>query len=606
VTALSANVSLTQTAGDQSLEDIITRASMRMRTAQAAKTAPVVLISIVALLISLQGRVSLTHVYWWAALMSGATLARTALCHTLRSRIDTASGGDLVRYERYLFSSAVANAIAIGASFYLVARTGDLTVRLVVTLISCFYGIGTLVNASSHLPSFVIVSSINFGMGIAFWLGLYSNDSMHIEVAFPFLAVALLVIGFGRENSQQFRESLRIRTENVTLLANLATEKKHVEQALQEVRVASESKSRFLAAASHDLRQPLHALTMFLGTLSFHVTTDDARRLLRRIKDTAVVLEEQFNSLLDLSKFDAGAVQAQLAPFRIDRLIERVVEEFRPEAESKHLRLTTTVNPVMAHSDSLLIERVLRNLIGNAVKYTTAGSVGVQLSRVHGELLVEVSDTGRGIPADQQKKVFEEYVQLANPARQRRKGVGLGLAIVRRIDALLGLRLSVTSSVGVGSIFAFHLPLAEQQVLTSQVDVVSLDTTSFRTSSIIWILDDDPDVVEALQEQLLVWGATVKAFSTPAALLEELRRVGTEPPHWILTDDMLGSALSGLETAQILATEFGFVKVCLITGNTEPQRLAQLRGSGFPLLVKPAQPEALMKVIRDHQPPVAA
>jgi CheY-like chemotaxis protein len=298
-------------------------------------------------------------------------------------------------------------------------------------------------------------------------------------------------------------------------------------------------------------------------------------------------------------------VQVQLEPFRLERLIERIVEEFRPEAEAKHIRLTVDVSPILGHSDAQLIERVLRNLIGNAVKYTSAGAVSVRASRVLSEILVEVCDTGRGIPADQQKRVFEEYVQLANPARQRRHGVGLGLAIVRRIDVLLGLRLFVTSSVGIGSTFAFYVPVAEHQVLVPYAEPVRIDSTSFRTSAIIWILDDDPDVVEALQEQLLAWGARVQAFTTPAALLEELR-FSNEAPDWILTDDMLGSALSGLETAQILATEYGFIRVCLITGNTEPQRLAQLRSSGFPLIVKPAQPEALMQVILDHQPLAAA
>jgi two-component system, sensor histidine kinase len=591
------------TDAERSLENIITRASMRMRIAQASRTAPAVVVAVAFLVVALRGRVDNAQLYLWAAFISVAMIARTIMCLLLRARIESCPTADLPRYERYLFASAVVNAIAAGSAFYLVARNGDFTVRLMITLLTSLYGIGTLVNASSHLRSFVAVSAINFGLGIAFWLGIYSNDEPHVEVAIALLAVASLVISFARENSRQFRESLRIRTENVALLESLAAEKKLVEQALQEVRLASESKSRFLAAASHDLRQPLHALTMFLGTLSFHVTSDEARRLLRRIKDTSVVLEEQFNSLLDLSKFDAGAVKAQVAPFRVDRLIERVVEGFRPEAEAKHLQLEVHGAPIVGSSDAMLIERVLRNLVGNAVKYTTAGSVSVQVSPLPGEIFVEVRDTGRGIPAEEQKRIFEEYVQLANPARQRRQGVGLGLAIVRRIDSLLGLKMLVKSSPGTGSVFAFYVPLSEQQPAPAPPEPVIGDTTHFTTSSVIWILDDDLDVVEALQEQLLVWGAKVRAFPNPIALLDELRST-TERPQWILTDDMLGSDLSGLETAQLLATEFGFVKVCLITGNTEPQRLAQLRGSGFPLIIKPAQPEALIQVIRD--PPVAA
>ena len=582
----------------RSLEDITIRASMRVRTTQAAITAPIVFLAVAAVVITMRGRVDTRQMYLWAVFISTAIAIRAILCHWLRKQIDTASSSDLVRYERYLFVSAVVNAIAAGSSFYLVARNGDLAVRLVITLLCCFYGIGTLVNASSHLASFIVVSAINFGIGIAFWLGVYSNDVPHYEVAVGFLSIPLLVIAFGRENNRQFRESLRIRTENVALLESLAAEKKIVEQALLEVRIASESKSRFLAAASHDLRQPLHALTMFLGTLSFHVTSDDARRLLRRIKDTAVVLEEQFNSLLDLSKFDAGAVQAQAIPFRVDRLVERVVDESRPEADTRRVQMRVETIPVVVSSDPMLVERVLRNLIGNAVKYTAAGEVAVRMSRIGEEILVEVVDTGRGIPEDEQKRIFEEYVQLTNPARQRRHGVGLGLAIVRRIDQLLGLRLFVRSSLGAGSVFGFYLPAAAQQTASLPANPAMADAASFRTSSTIWILDDDLDVVEALQEQLLAWGAKVKAFSSAEAMLEQLR-AGSERPDWILTDDMLGPDLSGLETAQIVAAEFGIIKVCLITGNTEPQRLAQLRGSGIPLIIKPAQPEALMQVLQD-------
>src|SRR6516164_3929064 len=583
---------------ERSLEDIIARASMGFRTSQLPKTPFILLPAVVGLVVVTHGRVNPAQLYWWAGFVTASIIARTVLCRALSKRVDSASNVDLDRYERYLFASAVLVATAIGSMFYLVGRNGDLTVRMVITLLSSLYGIAYVIVASSHLKSFVVASSINFGLGILFWLGFYSEDSPHIEIAFGYLAVAVVVLIAGRENSRQFRESIRIRTENVALLDSLAAEKKLVEQALQELKLASESKSRFLAAASHDLRQPLHALTMFLGTLSFHVTSDEARRLLRRIKDTAVVLEEQFNSLLDLSKFDAGAVHAQSAAFRVDRLVERVADEFRPEADSKHLRMDVCATPIVGHSDAMLVERVLSNLIGNAVKYTTAGSVSIRMSPLPGEILIEVRDTGGGIPADEQKRIFEEYVQLANPARQRRHGVGLGLAIVRRIDSLLGLRLFVTSSVGLGSVFAFYVPLADKEAAASDTQPEIVDTTNFRTSSVIWILDDDLDVVEALREQLLVWGAKVQAFSSPAALLKQLR-LAPELPQWILTDDMLGSDLSGLETAQLLASNFGFVKVCLITGNTEPERLAQLRSSGFPLIIKPAQPEALIQVIRD-------
>jgi two-component system, sensor histidine kinase len=588
---------------ERSLEDIVTRAAMRARISQLPRSTFIILAAAAAVLVVLRTRVNAAQLYWWTGFVSVSAIARWVLCRVLRERIDDASSAGLARYQRYLFAGSVLNAVAVGSAFYLVARQGDATVQVVITLLCCFYTIGAFAILSSHFASFLATSSIIFGLGILFWLGVYSGGSPHIDVAIVCLAAAATIITAARENSRQFHESLRIRTENIALLRSLALEKELVERALREAKLASESKSRFLAAASHDLRQPLHAMTMFLGTLSFHVSSDDARRLLGRVKDTAVVLEEQFNSLLDLSKFDAGAVTTQLAPFRVDNLIERVVEEFRPEAEAKHLYITGCVTSLLGNSDLTLIERVLRNLVGNAVKYTTAGSVSVEAFQLPAEILIKVRDTGCGIPANHQKTIFEEYVQLANPGRQRRHGVGLGLAIAKRIDSLLGLRLFIDSTVGVGSVFGFYVPLADQRAVALSSEPVALDTTSFRSSSLIWILDDDLDVVEALREQLLAWGAKVQAFSTPMALFEKLGS-GPERPQWILSDDMLGSDLSGLETAQVLTRKFGFNKICLITGNTDPERLAQLRSSGFPLIIKPAQPEALIRVIRE--PSVAA
>jgi signal transduction histidine kinase/CheY-like chemotaxis protein len=582
---------------ERSLEDIATLESMRMRVEQTTLTTLLVSISTLIVYFVLRGRVNPVGFNIWASLMLSGTAVRAILCQVLRRRINTASGSRLKRYEYYLFASAVLNAVAIGCSYWLVARTGDLSVQMVITLISCFYGIGTLVNASSHFPSFIVVSTINLGQGVLFWLGVGMGGTPRFEIAIPLLGLSLLIVAFGYKNGIQFRESLRIRTENLELLQRLASDKKIVEQALEDARKASESKSRFLAAASHDLRQPLHALTMFLGTLSFHVSTDDAKRLLRRIKETTVVLEEQFNSLLDLSKFDVGAVQAEIAPFRLDRLIDRIVDEWEPEARAKQVTLIASTNEVLAKSDAILIARVIRNLVSNAVKYTMSGTITVSAEIADSDVVIDVVDTGPGIPEDQQTRIFEEYVQLANPARQRRRGVGLGLAIVKRIDNLLNLKLVLTSDMGIGSRFRFYLPVANAQQGSESPAPEVPDPMDARISANVWILDDDPDVIEAFQEQLVSWGATVQAFLQPAALLEALRS-GALLPHWILTDDMLGSALSGLETAQILSREFGFCKVCLITGNTEPQRLAELRASGFPVIVKPAQPESLIAVLR--------
>jgi CheY-like chemotaxis protein len=275
--------------------------------------------------------------------------------------------------------------------------------------------------------------------------------------------------------------------------------------------------------------------------------------------------------------------------------VEKIVEEFRPQAEGKGLAITVSVTPALAHSDPLLLGRLLRNLIDNAVHYTTQGRIGVQVQPTGERFTVSVQDTGPGIATDQQARIFDEYVQLDNPARQRQRGVGLGLAIVKRIDQLLGLQLQLQSTPGSGSRFTISVAAAAD----SAIDVPAAspsEALTFRTSARIWILDDDPVVLESLQAQLQAWGGQVKAFATPDQLLDSLRRSAVRP-EWILTDDMLGTGLSGLDVARAAVREFGVPHACLITGNTEPARLEELRHSGFPVIVKPATPEQLVALL---------
>jgi two-component system, sensor histidine kinase len=575
-------------------DDAARRASMEFRAAQSGKSAAVVFIALLAVVSALHDRVPQGNLYLWAALIVVVTAWRSVQSIVFRKRVATASPAELQWEESLVLANAMAYALTMGSAFWLIALPGDLYVRMLVTVLSMLFMVGGLLNNTTDQWRRWMLGGGNVGQGILFWAGLGTNGEPQWEILAAYCGLILLAFTFIRERLRQFRESLAIRAENAGLLLQAQADRKLIEGALREAKLANESKNRFLAAASHDLRQPLHALTMFLGTMTFHVTTDDARRLLGRIKETVHVLEEQFNSLLDLSRFDAGAVAADIKPFRLDTHVERLVDQIRPLAEAKNLELVATVYPAIGRSDPLLIGRLLRNLLDNAVKYTAAGSVSVRVTQQEDSLRVEVGDTGPGIPADQQTRIFDEYVQLTNPGRQRQRGVGLGLAIVKRIDQLLGLKLTLRSAPGAGSQFSFLIPVAADADVQLRRSAAS--ATTFRTSASIWILDDDQIALEGMQEQLSAWGASVSAFARPEDLLTELR-AGTPLPHWILSDDMLGASLSGLETAQILSRQFGFGKVCLITGNTEPARLAELQSSGFPVIVKPARPEELIAVI---------
>jgi signal transduction histidine kinase len=478
-----------------------------------------------------------------------------------------------------LIIRAVISAVIWGSASWILLPASTIQGETFVVMGISMILMGGAGGHAAHRPTLFAFAT---PIAVIFSAGLIRfGDLIHVTLGIGFLVSALVTVFFAMNQGEAVRKQVTAALESDSLRVIADS--------------AARAKTDFLAAASHDLRQPLHALTMFLGTMTFHVATPDAKRLLGRIQETVHVLEEQFNSLLDLSRFDAGAVVAEMKPFRLDYNIERLIDELRPMAASKHLELTASVCPAVAKSDPLLLGRLLRNLLDNAVKYTVSGSVNVRVTGQSKAFLVEVSDTGLGIPADQQKRIFNEYVQLANPGRQRRHGVGLGLAIVKRIDSLLGLNLHMQSTEGVGTRFSFVVPASVEDADVN-VRPTLANAAELRISASVWVLDDDPIALEGMQEQLAAWGAQVRSFSRPEDLLAELR-AGTPLPHWICTDDMLGASLSGLETAQILSGQFGFGKVCLITGNTEPARLAELRSSGFPVIVKPAKVEHLFAIL---------
>jgi signal transduction histidine kinase/ActR/RegA family two-component response regulator len=573
------------------------RALLRILTTQAANSNPIVAVAAIVMVATLYQKVETTGLLVWAALAVTVAVSRRMISTHVRSNLAQTGDAQLPAALRVMVWGSACNSVVMGSAFWLIAATGDMYVRMIITLISMAHMMALLLYLLPGLAHRLFVSAGNVSQGLLFWLGIGVAEPAHWEVALVYGGLFWCGLVAGREQLRQFRESMRMRDENAALLARLEQERSVVQAALEEARLANAAKNRFLAAASHDLRQPLHALTMFLGTLGFHVAGSEGRRLLGRANDTVRVLDEQFNSLLDLSRFDAGAVSAKPVPFRLDELLTRVVDEFRPQAEHKGLGLAVSTVPAPVVSDPVLLGRLLRNLLDNAIHYTARGSVAARILAGAGGFALEIRDTGPGIPEHLQATVFDEYVQLDNPGRQRERGVGLGLAIVKRIDQLLGLQLRLRSVPGEGCAFLISV-LAAAGEMAAPPQHSGPDPLSWRTSARIWILDDDETVLEGLRGQLQAWGARVATFSDPEQLLASLA-TAVPRPAWILTDDMLGARLSGLEVAEAVARQFAGTRVGLITGNTEPARLAQLRESGLPVIVKPATPERLMSLLAE-------
>jgi len=356
------------------------------------------------------------------------------------------------------------------------------------------------------------------------------------------------------------------------------------------------AKSNFLAAASHDLRQPLHALGLFVAALHKTVRSQRGRSILRNMERSLSSMQAMFHSLLDISKLDAGVLAPERTHFPIDRLMGDLVEEFRPEAEQKGLELRYVPSSATVESDAGLLERVLRNLLANAVRYTITGRILAGARQVDGAVRIEIWDTGVGIPSDQLDKIFEEFHQIADSNQSGQQGLGLGLAIVSRTASLLGHPVDVRSKPGRGSVFSITVPtVSPEDIAPGGCLGETMPVEPVMPRSRVLVIDDDDSVLTSMCDLLGSWSCTVDTARSPA---EAEALVKKTPPDVIIADYRLGTGETGIQTLDDLRTRFALdVPGILITGDTAPDRLKEARTSGYHLLHKPLQPARLRTLL---------
>lgn len=354
-------------------------------------------------------------------------------------------------------------------------------------------------------------------------------------------------------------------------------------------------KNNFIATASHDLRQPLQAICLFIESLEQKIDDAQQKVILSKMKQSSNDLGELLNSILDISKLDANAVPVNKSHFAIAGLLKTIEDEFDNEACKKSIKLHINSSNSVVHTDSLLLSRILKNLVSNAVKYTTNGSVNLLTEIDENNLIIRIKDTGPGIPKEQYQSVFMEYHQISNQKSQPNFGQGLGLSIVKRLVELLSLDLKLDSEMGQGTQFSLTIPLGDS--LKNQSNNPERNNKTATESFKLMVIDDNSMVLEAMEEMLTSMDCDAyPAHDIPEALeiIEELE----ELPDLLIVDYQLADDVTGdLAIAQVRKAAKKNIPAIIVTGNTNSALVRKAAESAYRVLNKPVNPNALLKTI---------
>jgi len=515
----------------------------------------------------------------WALPVIVMAYVNARVCERVLEGVETASVAELGARQRTLLVMTLINQTLMGSTVWWVSwdNVGAATVATTLQLI---YLGGALINASTHPPTFLAGAWINLGMAALYWA---THSAVGIPLAFALLGVGLVLTKFARQVAADFRDSLRMRFENRELLAQLAEEKKAAEE-------ANAAKSRFLAAASHDLRQPLHALLVFSSLLGRNAK--DPSALIGPIREAAAALDKLFNGLLDISKLETGSVVPQFQAVNVQVAAQELVREYSAACAERGIAIRVEGETAWALSDPFLLERILRNLIDNAVKYTAEGEIVVNIGQGPSVVEVAVRDTGVGIDPAMRDSIFEEYFQLDNPSRDPARGTGLGLAIVRRLSELLAVPVQVDSQPGRGSVFSLQLPKAPLLALADG-GVAPVDPSAPPVQGArVWLVEDNDLVRTATSQALQVWGCVVQAWpGMPQA--HEWRDAAA--PDALIVDFRLSHGATGLDVIRALRQRWPSLPVAIMTGDPQIERSRFDDLERVTLMQKPVMPEVLVK-----------
>ncbi len=461
---------------------------------------------------------------------------------------------------------------------------------LVIVVIYTGMVSGSLVPLSSYLPAYASFS-VPMLTSLLYYLLWGQGGGSHTLTGLLLLIYILSMIGFSIMVNRNILATIKLRFSNLDLLEDLKAQKEAAEKANMD-------KSRFLAATSHDLRQPLHALDLYLEALNIRLSHSEDQTLINKARLSSQALSELLNALMDISRLDAGGIEVVQKTFPIQRLLYSVVGEFEAQAQEKGIKCVLELEPAVVQTDPLLLTRMIRNLVSNAIKHNSSCTLTIQTQQYATSLEVIIKDNGQGIAPSELDNIFSEFYQLNNPERDRSKGLGLGLAIVRRLSQLLDIPVAVDSQPGQGSEFRLRVKLAE----ISKDELENRDFSPGKdddlTGTFIFIIDDEEAVRQATRTLLRSWGCEILSVNSEAALMTQLEQDRYPVPDLIISDYRLRDNKTGISVIQAVRSFYQqAIPACIITGDASTEIEQEVRQIQSQLLLKPVSGSALRNMI---------
>ena len=538
-------------------------------------------------------------VVWWLVMFANQALRLVAYARFRRAAPTDAAIERLERLWRWgvVLSGAIWGAAGV---FMFIPSSRDSQAILVVAVFAISTAaVPQLAQYASSLYGFLVPALLPLAVRAA-WEG----GTVYIALGAIIGLVLYGLVTLGLNLNHQYLVSLRRRYDNIDLIEKLREQmlavqeaREQAEQARHEADAANRSKTRFLASASHDLRQPLHALGLLSGALLRRIRNPEEREIVESIAASVEALENQFNWLLEISRLDSGVIQSHPEDFALADVFNRVRATFHAEAADKGLALDVFPARALAHSDPRLVERILGNLVSNAVRYTRRGKVLIGCRPRGDRIQVEVWDTGVGIAPAEQANIFEEFYQVGNVERDRRRGLGLGLATVKRLATLIGSQITLMSWPGNGSVFRFDVPRALAPLAPAPEQVEARADQEPLRGRLIMMIEDEAAIRQAARLLLAEWGCQCLDAPSVEEAIESMGELDRYP-DLILADYQLHDGATGIAAIHRLRRELGLeIPAIVVTGTASPESLEAIAESGFQTLIKPVMPEQLRDAI---------